>query len=44
VVERRRPGGLRGAAYKVDGPHRLVSTAGIHPWNLSDEMTKPVDR
>jgi hypothetical protein len=36
--------GFEAPAYKVDGPHRLVSTAGVHPWNLAEDMTKPVDR
>jgi Rieske 2Fe-2S family protein len=36
--------GFEAPAYKIDGPHRLVSTAGIHPWNLAENMTKPVDR
>ena len=35
--------GFEAPAYKIDGPHRLVSTAGIHPWNLAENMTKPVD-
>ena len=27
--------GFEAPAYTIDGPHRLVSTAGIHPWNLA---------
>ena len=36
--------GFEAPSYKIDGPHRLVSTAGIHPWNLAENMTKPMDR
>ncbi len=35
--------GFEAPAYKIDGPHRLVSTAGIHPWNLPENMIKPID-
>ena len=27
--------GFEAPAYTIYGPHRLVSTAGIHPWNLT---------
>jgi len=35
--------GFEAPAYKIDGPHRLVSTAGVHPWNLPENMVKPID-
>jgi Rieske 2Fe-2S family protein len=36
--------GFEAPAYMIDGPHRLVSTAGIHPWNLEPKMLKPMER
>jgi phenylpropionate dioxygenase-like ring-hydroxylating dioxygenase large terminal subunit len=35
--------GFEAPAYKIDGPHRLVSTAGIHPWTLPPNMLKPIE-
>ena len=35
--------GFEAPAYLIDGPHRLVSTAGIHPWNLPTNMLKPME-
>jgi len=36
--------GFEAPYYQLDGPHGVVSTAGIHPWLLSDEMIKPMER
>jgi phenylpropionate dioxygenase-like ring-hydroxylating dioxygenase large terminal subunit len=36
--------GFEAPHYRIDGPHRLVSTAGIHPWQLPESMVKPVER
>ena len=36
--------GFEAPAYAIDGPHRLVSTAGVHPWTLGDNMLKPIER
>ncbi len=35
--------GFEAPFYGIDGPHRLVSTAGIHPWNLDPAMLKPME-
>ena len=35
--------GFEAPAYTISGPHRLVSTAGIHPWTLADNMLKPME-
>jgi phenylpropionate dioxygenase-like ring-hydroxylating dioxygenase large terminal subunit len=35
--------GFEAPYYKLDGPHRVVSTAGIRPWELSDEQRKPME-
>jgi len=35
--------GFEAPYYGVDGPHRLVSTAGVHPWNLPQGMLKPME-
>ncbi len=35
--------GFEAPAYMIDGPHRLVSTAGIHPWTLEPTMLKPME-
>jgi len=36
--------GFHAPHYEIDGPHGLVSTAGIRPWNLPDHMLKPMER
>ncbi len=36
--------GFEAPAYAIDGPHRLVSTAGVHPWDLPPNMLKPIER
>jgi glycine betaine catabolism A len=38
-----REAGFEAPHYRIDGPHRLVSTAGIRAWELPDEMRKPID-
>jgi phenylpropionate dioxygenase-like ring-hydroxylating dioxygenase large terminal subunit len=35
--------GFEAPSYTIDGPHRLVSTAGIHPWTLDPGMLKPTE-
>jgi len=35
--------GFEAPAYTIDGPHRVVSTAGVHPWNLEPNMLKPME-
>jgi phenylpropionate dioxygenase-like ring-hydroxylating dioxygenase large terminal subunit len=35
--------GFEAPSYRIDGPHRLVSTAGIRPWELGDNMKKPME-
>jgi len=38
-----REAGFYAPYYDIDGPHRLVSTAGIHPWTLSPDKHKPME-
>jgi phenylpropionate dioxygenase-like ring-hydroxylating dioxygenase large terminal subunit len=35
--------GFEAPSYMIDGPHRLVSTAGIKLWDLPDNMRKPME-
>jgi glycine betaine catabolism A len=35
--------GFEAPAYLIDGPHRVVSTAGVHPWTLPENMLKPME-
>ena len=35
--------GFEAPHYRIDGPHRLVSTAGIRAWELDQEMRKPIE-
>lgn len=35
--------GFEAPYYKIDGPHRLVSTSGIRPWELNDDQRKPME-
>lgn len=35
--------GFEAPYYGIDGPHRVVSTAGVHPWNLPPNMLKPME-
>jgi phenylpropionate dioxygenase-like ring-hydroxylating dioxygenase large terminal subunit len=36
--------GFEAPHYRVDGPHRLVSTAGVRLWELDPESSKPMER
>ena len=36
--------GFEGPHYRVDGYHRLVTTGGIRPWALPEEMVKPTEK
>jgi phenylpropionate dioxygenase-like ring-hydroxylating dioxygenase large terminal subunit len=33
--------GFEAPHYRIDGPHRLVSTAGVRNWELGDDAVKP---
>jgi Rieske 2Fe-2S family protein len=35
--------GFEAPHYRIDGPHGLVSTAGIHPWKQPVEQLKPME-
>src|SRR5262249_17224392 len=35
--------GLEGRGYLIDGPHGVVTTAGVHPWTLPPNMLKPME-
>ena len=35
--------GFEAPHYRIDGPHRLVSTAGIRAWELDQDLRKPID-
>jgi phenylpropionate dioxygenase-like ring-hydroxylating dioxygenase large terminal subunit len=35
--------GFEAPYYLIDGPHRVVSTSGIRPWELGDEQRKPME-
>ena len=35
--------GFEAPHYRIDGPHRLVSTSGIRAWELDPEMRKPME-
>ena len=39
-----RQAGFEAPHYRVDGPHRLVSTAGVRMWETDPESVKPVER
>jgi Rieske 2Fe-2S family protein len=36
--------GFEAPHYRVDGPHRLVSTAGVRLWEIDPESVKPVEK
>jgi phenylpropionate dioxygenase-like ring-hydroxylating dioxygenase large terminal subunit len=38
-----RQAGFFAPHYQIDGPHRLVSTAGIRPWEMSHDKLKPME-
>jgi phenylpropionate dioxygenase-like ring-hydroxylating dioxygenase large terminal subunit len=35
--------GFESPHYRIDGPHRLVSTSGIRIWELTDDKRKPME-
>ncbi|MDA8048338.1 MAG: aromatic ring-hydroxylating dioxygenase subunit alpha [Actinomycetota bacterium] len=35
--------GFEAPYYKIEGPHRVVSTAGIRPWELGENQRKPME-
>jgi Rieske 2Fe-2S family protein len=35
--------GFEAPYYKIEGPHRLVSTSGIRAWEMPQDMRKPID-
>jgi glycine betaine catabolism A len=35
--------GFEAPHYRIDGPHRLVSTAGVRAWEFPPDMRKPID-
>jgi Rieske 2Fe-2S family protein len=35
--------GFEAPYYKIEGPHRLVSTSGIRAWEMGPDMLKPID-
>jgi len=35
--------GFEAPFYKIEGPHRLVSTSGIRAWEMPEDMCKPID-
>ena len=35
--------GFEAPHYRLEGPHRLVSTSGIRAWEMADEMRKPIE-
>ena len=35
--------GFEAPHYRIDGPHRLVSTSGVRAWEMDPDMRKPVD-
>jgi glycine betaine catabolism A len=37
-------GGFEALHYQLDGPHRMLNTPGIRPWELPDEQIKPSER
>ncbi len=36
--------GFEAPHYQLDGPHRMLTTPGILPWNLPDDQVKPTER
>ena len=35
--------GFEAPHYRIDGPHRLVSTSGVRVWEMDAEMRKPIE-
>jgi glycine betaine catabolism A len=38
-----REAGFESPHYRIDGPHRLVSTAGVRPWEMGEDKLKPME-
>jgi glycine betaine catabolism A len=36
--------GFEAPHYRIEGPHRLITTGGIRPWELSEDKVKPTER
>jgi phenylpropionate dioxygenase-like ring-hydroxylating dioxygenase large terminal subunit len=36
--------GFEAVHYQIDGPHRMMNTPGIRPWELPDDQIKPSER
>ena len=36
--------GFEAPHYQIDGPHRLVSTSGIRPWEMAADTIKPMEQ
>jgi phenylpropionate dioxygenase-like ring-hydroxylating dioxygenase large terminal subunit len=36
--------GFEAPSYQVEGKHRLITTGGIRPWELSDDKVKPSEK
>jgi glycine betaine catabolism A len=35
--------GFEAPHYRIDGPHRVVSTAGVRPWEMGEDKLKPME-
>ncbi|BCQ07126.1 (2Fe-2S)-binding protein [Mycobacterium heckeshornense] len=35
--------GFEAPHYRIDGPHRLVSTSGVRAWEMAADMRKPIE-
>jgi phenylpropionate dioxygenase-like ring-hydroxylating dioxygenase large terminal subunit len=44
VAAAARQAGFEAPHYQIAGPHRMLSGAGIRPWELPDEASKPTER
>jgi phenylpropionate dioxygenase-like ring-hydroxylating dioxygenase large terminal subunit len=38
-----REAGFEAPYYRIDGPHRLVTTGGIRPWDMQPEQYRPIE-
>jgi phenylpropionate dioxygenase-like ring-hydroxylating dioxygenase large terminal subunit len=36
-------GGFEAAHYRIEGPHRLMTTPGFRPWEMSADQVKPME-
>jgi glycine betaine catabolism A len=39
-----REAGFEAPHYQTEGPHRLITTGGIRPWELPEDKVKPMER